>query len=313
MNNNQSLASGYPLECIDPNPYNCRLSEDPEHVKKVALSIGKDGLMQIPIGRLVGGNTSDKLDDLRGNSIEMLLKGGHRIQLAFGHTRLAAFKFLSGTGNPGFETMPVVLRNLTDDEMFRLGISENLARKDLTPVEEARAMLRYRDEFHKTSDEIGALFNLSGPAVRNKIRLLQLPEDIQQRLNQRMLSESAARALLELFELPQELRDLADANHYDRFRPKNIIEGAFGGDTGEEIGENISGLIRNYSADLAKGTWKWDEDFAGFQIVGACKGCEFHVKNDKKDLCLRSVCFRAKVEVMKNATWRQPGSWLGSG
>ena len=68
----------------------------------------------------------------------------------------------------------------------------------------------------------------------------------------------------------------------------------------EQIQERITGLIRNYSEDLAKGTWKWDEEFAGFGIVGACKGCEFNIKNDKKNLCLKGVCFRAKGNIIKH-------------
>lgn len=67
------------LDLIDPNPYQARENEDPEHVEKVAASIAKDTLLQIPIARATGV--------------------GDRVQLAFGHTRLAASRRC--TGNRG--------------------------------------------------------------------------------------------------------------------------------------------------------------------------------------------------------------------
>ena len=61
-----------PLAAIKPNPYQPREREDQEHVKKIALSIAEQGLLQVPVGRRVNGH----------------------VELAFGHTRLAAFKWL---------------------------------------------------------------------------------------------------------------------------------------------------------------------------------------------------------------------------
>ena len=281
------FAPYYPLDHIDPNPFNCRLSEDPEHVKKVALSIAAEGLLQVPIGRRVDG----------------------RVQLAFGHTRLAAFKSLSDAGTSGFEMLPVVLRDLSDDEMFKLGISENLARKDLTPIEEAKAMLRYRDEFHKTSVEIGALFNLSDSAVRNKIRLLQLPDEIIQKLAVHEISEGAARALLELYDLPEELRQEAEKNYMSR--PSGIVAEALSGKPAEQIQYSISRLIDNYSQDMSKATWKWNEEFGGMYIIGICKGCAFMVKNDKKNLCLKGACFRAKGNIIKHRYLEEASALVG--
>jgi ParB family transcriptional regulator, chromosome partitioning protein len=60
------------ITLIDPNPWQPRQSEDAEHIEKIALSIAQDGLMQVPVGRMVDG----------------------RVQLAFGHSRLAAYKLL---------------------------------------------------------------------------------------------------------------------------------------------------------------------------------------------------------------------------
>jgi ParB/RepB/Spo0J family partition protein len=278
MTENQPFEN-IPLDQIDPNPYSCRLSEDAEHVRKIADSIKAQGMLQLPMGRRVD----------------------RRVQLVFGHTRLAAYKLLlSETYNPGFEEMPVILRELDDDEMFRYGISENLARKDLTPIEEAKAMLRYRDEFKKTSDEIGALFGLSGSAVRNKIRLLQLPDEIIQKLAVHEISEGAARALLELYDLPEELRNKAEKQGWQGYHPSVIVQDALAGHNAEDIHESISGLIRNYSQDMSEATWKWDEIILrDLRVVGICKGCKYQVKNDKNTWCLKRECFNAKTSAMK--------------
>ncbi len=176
-----------PLNLIDPNPYQMREKEDFEHVAKIATSIASMGLMQVPVGRYVG----------------------ERVQLAFGHTRLAAYYLLheqtlyeqiDASPNP-WSMMPVGIQELTDQNMFEMGISENMSRKDLTPIEEARAMKIYRDQFGKKSAEIGRLFGLSESAVRNKIRLVELPEEAQTALSSGQISEGTARQLLSLEKL----------------------------------------------------------------------------------------------------------------
>jgi ParB/RepB/Spo0J family partition protein len=178
------------LERIDPNPWQPRQGEDPEHIRQVAESIVAQGLMQYPVGRAVPVDPQGRKPP--------------RIQLAFGHTRLAAHRLIAETGlgkldeseRAYYRKMHVVVRPLTDNDMFEMGIAENVSRKDLTPIEEARAMKRYRDEFKKTSAEVGKLFGLSESAIRNKIRLLDLPEDAQQHLAAGEITEGTARNLL---------------------------------------------------------------------------------------------------------------------
>ncbi len=187
------------IDRIDPNPWQTRKVEDVEHVRKVADSISSQGLMQAPVCRLVGANGPVSEQEIKAfnwnewNLGETIQKSpALRVQLAFGHTRLAAFKLL------GWDVMPVIIRAMTDEEMFALGVGENIARKDLTPIEEAQAMKCYRDEFKKTSAEIGKLFSLSESAVRNKMRLVELPAEAQAALAGGQISEGNARMLLSL-------------------------------------------------------------------------------------------------------------------
>lgn len=160
---------------ILPNPYQPRRQEDPEHIIQLAHSIQQDGLLQFPVGRRVYGN----------------------VELAFGHSRLAAYHQLN-VEDLDYSKLPVVLRELSDEQMCTYAITENINRKDLSPMEEALAMNRMREEFNKTSAQIGEIFGLSESAVRNKMRLLDLPEEVKEKIQEGNISESAGRKLLTL-------------------------------------------------------------------------------------------------------------------
>jgi ParB/RepB/Spo0J family partition protein len=164
------------LDLIVRNPFQTRDHEDPEHVKALAESIQLHGLMQYPVARLFEGI----------------------YQLAFGHSRAAAYRQLYMAGQDvQWASMPVVVQDLSDLQMFEFAVTENLERKDLTPVEEARAMQTYQTTFHKNSDETGRLFHVTGSTVRGKLRLLDLPDTVQSQIGG-SLSEATARKLLTL-------------------------------------------------------------------------------------------------------------------
>ena len=303
-----------PLTLLDPNPYQPREREDAEHVQKIALSIAQQGLLQTPVGRVVNPVTheaADAAEALRGNTSEMLVKVGWRVQLAFGHTRLAAYRLLntlaeclsghseafSGlaatgrlaifsqmsteleargiragnealllslseamynrlvNGDSVYHKLPVALRELSDEAMFQQGISENLARKDLTPLEEARAMARYREDFKKTSEEIGHLFGVSNFTVRGKMRLLQLPADLQQQLAN--VSELVLRELLYMLDLPEEYRNQTEQHYEQYIKPSTILKAAIDGEPHGRIAERVTRLVIYWSRELT-GDWKHD-------------------------------------------------------
>jgi ParB/RepB/Spo0J family partition protein len=158
------------LKLIDPNPYQPRQVEDVEAVAEIAASIKQNGLLQVPSARQVNG----------------------RYQLAFGHTRKAAFLINGET------SMPLIIRDLNDLQMFELGVAENIKRRDLNPIEQAEAMRRYMDEFGKTSAEAGEFFGVAEETIRQKVRLLKLPEPVQVQMRAGAINENAARSLLSM-------------------------------------------------------------------------------------------------------------------
>jgi ParB family chromosome partitioning protein len=96
----------------------------------------------------------------------------------------------------GLRHVPVVVRQLTDDETLALALIENLIREDIGPLETARAFQRLMEDFGWTQEEMGRRVGKSRSAVANALRLLKLPDAIQLSLEQGELTEGHARALL---------------------------------------------------------------------------------------------------------------------
>jgi ParB family chromosome partitioning protein len=96
----------------------------------------------------------------------------------------------------GIETIPAVIREADDRDVLLLALVENVAREQLSPTEEARAYAVLLDEFGLSLSEIAERVGRSKPAVSNRLRLLELPEDVLAMLDRAELSEGHARAVL---------------------------------------------------------------------------------------------------------------------
>ena len=97
---------------------------------------------------------------------------------------------------PGRATVPAVVRDADDRDTLLLGLIENVAREQLTPVEEARAYAVLLDEFGLALGEVAERVGRSKPSVSNRIRLLDLPDDVLGMLERGQLTEGHARAVL---------------------------------------------------------------------------------------------------------------------
>jgi len=114
--------------------------------------------------------------------------GGYR--LIAGERRLRAAK------RAGLTTIPAVIRESSGEHTLIEALVENLQRSDLTPMEQARAYSRLLEEYGMTQDAVAKRVGKSRPAVSNTLRLLQLPSEIQNLLEEGELSEGHARALV---------------------------------------------------------------------------------------------------------------------
>lgn len=168
------------VDLVDDNPFQPRLAYDPERITAIAQSIRERGLLQPPIARPIAGG---------------------RYQVAFGHSRLRAFRELAAD-RPVFAQIPLIVRELDDETMALHAWTENKDRKDLTAYEEARAIERYTTRFGWSQKLAAARLGLDPSTVSNKLRLLRLPPAALEQLEAGTLSERQAMALMPLAELP---------------------------------------------------------------------------------------------------------------
>lgn len=108
----------------------------------------------------------------------------------------------------GLKEVPVIIKNLTEQEIVEISLIENIQREDLNPIEEAQAYKRLLTEFHLKQDEVAERVSKSRAAVTNSIRLLKLNEEVQRMVVDEMISTGHARALLAV-ENPEEQYNLA--------------------------------------------------------------------------------------------------------
>ena len=115
-----------------------------------------------------------------------------------GYELIAGERRLRAARAAGLATIPAILRDADEQESLMLALVENVAREDLSPVEEARAYAVLQDDFDLTLGDIAERVGRSKPAVSNRLRLLELPDDVLQLVDTGALSEGHARAVLSI-------------------------------------------------------------------------------------------------------------------
>jgi ParB family transcriptional regulator, chromosome partitioning protein len=170
------------LDDIDQNPYQTRDRFDAELMQELAESIRANGVVQ-PIVVRPG-------------------KDGHYV-LILGERRCRASKLA------GKETIPAIVRKVSDQQAAEMTIVENLQRQDLNCLEQAYAFAQLSQVFHLTQDQIGQRTGCSRESISNYMRLLKLPASVQQFLREGRLGFSEARVLLTLLD-PNLIPKIAD-------------------------------------------------------------------------------------------------------
>jgi ParB family chromosome partitioning protein len=157
------------VDQIHANPKQPRKRFDGEAVSGLAESIKAQGLIQPVV-------------------LRPRLEGGY--ELIAGERRWRAAR------EAGIAEVPAVIRDADDRDTLLLGLVENVAREDLSPIEEARAYAVLFDEFGLSLGEVAERVGRSKPAVSNRVRLLELPEDVLAMVGRNELTEGHARAVL---------------------------------------------------------------------------------------------------------------------
>jgi ParB family chromosome partitioning protein len=167
---------------ISANPKQPRTVFDEDQLTELALSIKEVGLLQPPVVRSIGNG---------------------KYQLIMGERRFRAAKLA------GLKSIPVIIRQTSDDQLLREALIENIHRSQLNPLEEGAAYQQLLNEFSYTHDELAVKLSKSRPAITNTMRLLNLPPSVQRKVAAGVISAGHARALLSLTD-EKEIENLAN-------------------------------------------------------------------------------------------------------
>ena len=158
------------LDEIKKNPYQPRTYFNEEKLNELKDSIEKNGLLQPII-------------------VKKAIKGYYIIA---GERRYRAFELL------GKKEIPVIIKEMTDEEMMIFAVLENLQREDLSALEESESYKNLMDKMSLTQEELANKLGKSRPYIANSLRLLKLPTEIKIKLEQGLISAAHARTLLSL-------------------------------------------------------------------------------------------------------------------
>jgi len=166
------------VDLIDPNPYQTRRQINEAALAELAESIRSSGVVQPVVLRPAANG---------------------RFQLVAGERRWLASKRV------GKSTVPAVVRQISNEQAMEITIVENLQREDLNPMEQARAFERLSREFGLTQEQIAARTGKDRASIANFIRLLKLPDGLQDALESGVISFGHGKVLLSLAGFPDQL------------------------------------------------------------------------------------------------------------
>ena len=166
------------IEEIVPNPFQPRMEFKQDEIKELAKSIKSYGIIQPIIVR--------KKNDI--------------YEIVAGERRLRACKYL------GMKEISAIIKDVDDLEIAEIAIVENLQRKDLNFIEEAKAYQRLIKEFSITQQELAERLGKGQSTIANKLRLLNIPTEVCNQLNFEEITERHARALLKLDDEKSQLK-----------------------------------------------------------------------------------------------------------
>jgi ParB family chromosome partitioning protein len=200
---------------ISANPKQPRTVFDEDQLSELALSIKEVGLLQPPVVRSIGNG---------------------KYQLIMGERRFRAAKLA------GLKSIPVIIRQTSDDQLLREALIENIHRSQLNPLEEGAAYQQLLNDFSYTHDELALKLSKSRPAITNTMRLLNLPPSVQRKVAAGIISAGHARALLSLTD-EKEIENLANQIVAEGLTVRAVEEIVATGSTKVKSGSVRSGKI----------------------------------------------------------------------
>lgn len=218
QNNNREVVE-ISVEDIIPNRFQPRLTFDPEALNDLASSIKEHGIIQPLVVR--------RLQD--------------KFEIIAGERRFKAASLI------GLKTVPCIIMNLNDNESAEVAIIENIQRKEMTPLEEAKSFKKLLDKGYLTQEELAKRMGKSQSAISNKLRLLNLDEVVQEAILNGKISERHARSLLRVDNKDEQRKILAEIieKRLTVKQTDELIKEKFGDANMEEHVDNGNNIINN--------------------------------------------------------------------
>ena len=312
MNTQSDPFVSAPLEKIVYNQYQPRSTMDPAELQTLAESIQRNGLMQKPTARL---------------------RDDGCYELAFGHRRLEAYKILAGRDGATYQTMPLIVRDLTDQQMFEFAWEENREREDLNPVDQGEAYATYMRVFNATSKQAGAYFRVSEETIRQKQRYGKLPDVVKEKMRKGEVNENTGRALLSMQKVASDDVIVKTVERIEKNReeatPEQVIE---------QVVDRLENAVEMWPAHRdgkpRAGSGLWLLDMKSFpnkllpamsvEAVGAyesqidhlveppsCTACPFYTKIRGSHYCGLKICHERKTVAWERHQIEQASRQLG--
>ena len=278
------------------------------------------GLMQVPRGRVLRKNETMPNDEVllpknilpfTDKQRTLLQHDSLFVQLAFGHRRLRAFQHLHNIQAEGYESgiMPVHIDLLSDDELLDAVWGENQERHEICAVDEARLLQTKLEMLQRDSKasqrDVAKSWNLSRSTVANRLRLLHLPDEVQQANRDGKLSERQCLALLSVLNFSKaidaDIKWSDKPSYYQPQHPQAYISHAIEKQpTSEEIRKYIEGACRHAGQPLPEKLP--DQNVADERVIQPlCKGCP----RRHNKYCLHPTCLATKTAYIIEETLKQ--------
>lgn len=308
---------------IIDNPYQYRMFYETEKMLELAENIHtlkNDlptlGLEQVPFARLVRLVDGDYIplgrEEIATHEqiLYWLRQDGVLVELMFGHRRRRAWtiirhgmldgcarlkleisdeqrtRYFALAGDADYAVMPLHIGYADNQQMWKHAVSENRHRSDVTAIEEAEAMATAKAAFRYTDGQIGEIFGYARSTVANKMRLLDLPEEVRNKMISGEISERAGRTVLALKDDPEKLATAIkvsegsiDKLEWEVKRQSKLIEG-------EKAMQRQAETLRAMGWRVVEK----DEKHQKFSQWGAAPSDLLHKKRCGKNLC---PCFAA--------------------
>ncbi|WCR58300.1 ParB/RepB/Spo0J family partition protein [Wolbachia endosymbiont of Ctenocephalides felis wCfeJ] len=168
--NKENRQEYLPISLLHPSKFQPRKHFDEESLKELASSIEKNGIIQ-PIVARKGSNNDG-------------------YEIIAGERRWRAGKIAD------LDSVPVIIKDLSDRECLEVSIIENIQRQDINPIEEGEAYKKLIDEFSYTHEKLASTLGKSRSHITNMTRMLLLPDSVKKMINEKKLSMGHARALI---------------------------------------------------------------------------------------------------------------------